>query len=246
MPSVRVKRQAGYTTLGDTLDVPNSDQPTRPRARSLAGLFAPASQQASTPPPVQDVPLTVQADHGRRRSHTVSNQQRGSAYEPSSPRPTLGRVSSHIMSKTKAPVASTSEDTTHLGSTFLSRAGRSLSSGSRHSQRTRSRTSMISLEGAREDILIPADEGHEPGRIGSALSLHSMNPDEPYDDEHHHDDIVEHLDVIGAFLLTCGSCSGVDPHSFCRPSDCHSIDAHKCRKFYCNVSPFLEVGLYQR
>lgn len=58
---------------------------------------------------------------------------------------------------------------------------------------------MISLEGYNEDVLIPEDPGHEPGRIGRALSITSSQQDDPFE-EHHHDDIVEHLDVIGMYL----------------------------------------------
>lgn len=56
---------------------------------------------------------------------------------------------------------------------------------------------MMSLQGSQMDVLVPRDD-REPGRVGSALSL----PDSEmlqldWDGEHHPDDIVEHLDVIG-------------------------------------------------
>ena len=36
--------------------------------------------------------------------------------------------------------------------------------------------------------------------VGSALSAHGsdVHEDDPFDDDHHPDDVVEHLDVIGA------------------------------------------------
>ncbi|KDQ64600.1 hypothetical protein JAAARDRAFT_106770, partial [Jaapia argillacea MUCL 33604] len=59
-----------------------------------------------------------------------------------------------------------------------------------------SRDSMISMEGAQAEVLMPSD-GH-PGRIESVLSLgHSTNHEGALEDDNlHEDDIVEHLDVI--------------------------------------------------
>jgi hypothetical protein len=45
--------------------------------------------------------------------------------------------------------------------------------------------------------MIQSDEGEEPGMIGSALSLSHSNLSDTQEEDHHHDDIVEHLDVIG-------------------------------------------------
>lgn len=60
---------------------------------------------------------------------------------------------------------------------------------------------VIALRGTREDIIYRG-HGTMPGRIGSALSL-PLSEVSHYDDDDddpvlHHDDIVEHLDVIGA------------------------------------------------
>lgn len=57
---------------------------------------------------------------------------------------------------------------------------------------------MVAIRGSREDVVYPG-HGRRPGRIGSALSLpysdaSTYNLNEDY---LHHDDIVEHLDVIG-------------------------------------------------
>ncbi|KAH8105900.1 golgi-body localization protein domain-containing protein [Cristinia sonorae] len=128
-----------------------------------------------------------------------------------------GRVSSHIMSSAPVPTSSISDDKSEHR-----RAGSSLLSGARHSISGRShhsRHSMISLEGPSENVLIPADEGHEPGRIGSALSVHSEVSEGSYD-EHHHDDIVEHLDVIDpqiatvSMLTNAGNSLVIPPLSF--------------------------------
>ena len=74
----------------------------------------------------------------------------------------------------------------------------------------------IALHGSREDVMYRGSAQH-PGRIGSALSLpHSI--DSHYDlNEHylHHDDIVEHLDDIGAWRIhvarACFSTKYVSP-----------------------------------
>lgn len=55
--------------------------------------------------------------------------------------------------------------------------------------------------------MIQSDEGEEPGRIGSALSLPHTDLSDTPEEEHHHDDIVEHLDVIGKSLSLLFACS---------------------------------------
>ncbi|KZT74331.1 hypothetical protein DAEQUDRAFT_660489 [Daedalea quercina L-15889] len=64
---------------------------------------------------------------------------------------------------------------------------------------------MISLEGPQTDILVPKTR-HEPGRVGSSLSLSGSQRSEYADyfdfGEHHPDDIVEHLDVIDPQIAT--------------------------------------------
>lgn len=102
---------------------------------------------------------------------------------------------------------------------------------------------MLSLEGPHETVLIPAAEGHEPGRVGSALSMRSEIAEENYDEdedendeEHHHDDIVEHLDVIGMCLPESGQGLAADPCSACRPPNSHSVNARERSQFHCHVS----------
>lgn len=54
---------------------------------------------------------------------------------------------------------------------------------------------VISLQGSNENIIYLGD-ANRIGRIGSSFT------NEEHDDaEHHHDDIVEHLEVIGTLLL---------------------------------------------
>ncbi|KAK7470537.1 hypothetical protein VKT23_001962 [Stygiomarasmius scandens] len=70
-------------------------------------------------------------------------------------------------------------------------------SESQHSQ-----SGVVTLEGPVTNVQIAGDEG-APGILGSALSL-PRNEDEEATD-HHHDDIVEHLDVIDPQVGTVGA-----------------------------------------
>lgn len=45
--------------------------------------------------------------------------------------------------------------------------------------------------------MIPQEEGEAPGLIDEALSHEDLSDTE--EEDHHHDDIVEHLDVIGKY-----------------------------------------------
>lgn len=68
------------------------------------------------------------------------------------------------------------------------------------------------MEGPQADIMVRSSVDGERGRIDSALSLpmshsgtdqgHIRNVDL---DDNHHDDIVEHLDVIGPLCLRLSS-----------------------------------------
>jgi hypothetical protein len=56
---------------------------------------------------------------------------------------------------------------------------------------------MIELEGSQAGVLVHSDG--QSGVIGSALSLSRAHENAADGESHHHDDIVEHLDVIGEF-----------------------------------------------
>ncbi|KAJ6515788.1 hypothetical protein C8R45DRAFT_218871 [Mycena sanguinolenta] len=58
----------------------------------------------------------------------------------------------------------------------------------------RAATPLSHHSGAQTDIVVRARSDGEPGLVGSALSLPHSNQGDELD--HHHDDIVEHLDVI--------------------------------------------------
>ena len=91
----------------------------------------------------------------------------------------------------RVKVPSVSESSSH----GHDRLGPSLSvSGGRRSSSVRSqhsRSSTLSLEGPHETVLIPAAEGHEPGRVGSALSMRSEIAEENYDEDEDENDEYE-------------------------------------------------------
>ncbi|KAL1731005.1 hypothetical protein EV714DRAFT_209540 [Schizophyllum commune] len=175
MPSVRVRRST-YFNLND------ASPPPEPRP--LTTIF---SSQPTTAA-------------GRRRAHTIDGAQDTSrnatvAQEPTGDssheefrrtlfETTRSRVQSQCVKPPRRPRLSFLE-----GSPSTSR--------SPERRRPRSAGSdMVTVEGASADVRLPA-QGTDQSLIGSALSLTSTRQStNPFGDEHHHDDIVEHLDVI--------------------------------------------------
>lgn len=174
MHSVRVKR-GQYASLQDR----PQGRITRPRSRSLATVFG-SPTLPSTPAFTSNEPT-----HARHRSQTVSGPGGDPSDSTSSPPRTLRRPSSkihdHIMSSTRG-----GSFRRHL---HPEEAQNSPLLGRR---RNEDRSDVVSLQGSAENVEYRGD-GRRMGRIGSALSL----PDGMHDDQHHEDDIVEHLDVIG-------------------------------------------------
>lgn len=80
----------------------------------------------------------------------------------------------------------------------------------------------VVFEGLQEDVIVPG-EGIPMGRVGSALSHHtgSVGEEGSVFADHHDDDIVEHLDVVGE----CESCYCIDeenlPRYVCGRTDPH-------------------------
>lgn len=184
MPSVRVKR--GQYAFLDDADAPLTLPATRPRSRSIAGIFsAPAP---GTPAPVPD-------SRGERpRSHTINDAAppQVGASRPPPPR-TLRRppskIHDHILGIQRSPSPAFQRIQVDAK---RARANSSADAGSAV-RRSEDGTDVISLSGSNENIVYHGDSGH-PGRIGSALSL----PEDERQALHHHDEIVDHLDVIGA------------------------------------------------
>ncbi|KAJ3488375.1 hypothetical protein NLI96_g2885 [Meripilus lineatus] len=150
----------------------------------------PAAEAPQADQPAQDAEL--RPSHNRRRSQTVTEGAitPGTRTLPRQP----SRILNHIMSSTKI-ARPEARSLRHRASSVLSGVRRSFS------RTSRDRSDMVSIEGRQEDILVPADPGHEPGRLGSALSIRPEDARDPFE-EHHHDDIVEHLDVIDPQVAT--------------------------------------------
>jgi hypothetical protein len=168
MPSVRVKRFP-YATIAD---------PSSPSAepRSLATIFAPFT--TSTAP---DTAITHAAPQ---------------------PSPTIGFVPESLPRPQNRPRASSRVDR-HCQSLRLgrvpSRGHQDFFRQSPDLQRLPSNTPLHDqgvtvFEGRGVNFSVPSIHEGEPGFVGSALSL---PPSQPADD-HHHDDVVEHLECIGS------------------------------------------------
>ncbi|KAL4241910.1 hypothetical protein ABKN59_000518 [Abortiporus biennis] len=102
------------------------------------------------------------------------------------------KIQRHIMSRTLVPAT--------LRKRSASEPGRSPSS-STNGHEGPSGHAMITLEGVSENIQIEGQDSGEPSRVGSALSLPEGSYADPQE-EHHTDDIVEHLDVIDPQIAT--------------------------------------------
>ncbi|KAI5893472.1 uncharacterized protein SCHCODRAFT_02575105 [Schizophyllum commune H4-8] len=175
MPSVRVRRST-YFNLNDSSP--------QPEPRPLTTIFS--SQPSSAP--------------GRRRAHTIDGAQDTSRNATVIQGPTgdssqdefrrtlfettRSRVQSQCVKPPRRPRLS-----------FLE--GSASTSRSPERRRPRSAGSeMVTVEGASADVRLPA-QGTDQSLIGSALSLTSTRQSaDPFGDQHHHDNIVEHLDVI--------------------------------------------------
>lgn len=174
MPSVRVKRDRArqYTTLQDVY-APD-DVSRRPRSHSVA-----AESPSCEPVRASFAELPANSPQTRRRSYTVTGGTVDSRQSQRLPR-APSRIYDHIM-RDEAPRPR--KDSTATG-------------GRREQQSGHEDSDVISLQGSTENIMYRGS-GHHTGRIGSALG----GPDFGSEDTHHHDDIVEYLDVIGTFFM---------------------------------------------
>ncbi|KAF7977456.1 hypothetical protein HWV62_3635 [Athelia sp. TMB] len=178
MPSVRIKR-ADYAPL-DT-EGATAQPSTFPRT-SVANLFSGGSPDS----PIQTT---------RPRRTTVSSPQDGQTLpspvvQPRRPR-AGSRVADHVLSKTPSSMRLTQRSSSPLIGGSLRR-----SSSSRRSPVP----GMAVLEGSQAHVMIPQADEEAPGIIDEALSHHDLEDTE--EEDLHHDDIVEHLDVIDAQVST--------------------------------------------
>ena len=174
MPSVRVKK--GYQHIDD------ASLNRRPRSRSLAA----ARPQLGEPLP-----------------RTRSWEGNGTATDAD--RPSLSRaraqskVSHHIMSTTRPRQVRTS--LTHREEMPVAGPSQTHPQNGTYHGLLHRHTDTYSVEGQQAELRVPTegDQGLEGSQVNLALSR--PGPDYDRDESmspHHHDDIVEHLDVIGA------------------------------------------------
>lgn len=198
MPSVRVRR-TDYAQLDDQGNVIRDTQERTGLGSVFPSLQKRPSSSGGEPSRLSPPPAT-QAETSRSRRATISVPKPDEAQRSPSPvirRPRAGsRVADHIV----RPRPSAGGLRQQRSTTPLRRDGSVRSSSTTQSP--------VVLEGSQADVVLDHQVGDEPGFIGSALSVHSglSIMDE---DEHHHDDIVEHLDVIGmlqAWLLHQRQC----------------------------------------
>lgn len=188
MPSIRVKR-SNYSSLRDS----GAHEQTSP---TLTSLFVPnaLTPGPSTPhpglprletqrsmPALRPDPSPIILPRSRPRAGTVA-----------------GRVHSHCM-RNSMRHSQVLTQSNRQNSGFLTGSPTSTSP-----MRLTPRHEFITLEGSQTNVMV--DSNGEPGLIGSALSLPGSfkGEDQTIDGvDHHHDDIVDHLDVIGNEFPCC-------------------------------------------
>ncbi|KAG1752692.1 uncharacterized protein EDB91DRAFT_1195701 [Suillus paluster] len=192
MPSVRIRKTpSSYDILGDTIenDVEESSQSVTVRGQPSLGSISRLHEAQINAAP---------GNEQRTRSRTTS----GASFS----RPPIRRDRSRSTSKVAEHVLAFHRPS--VSPLPLSCYGPPAADG--HGT-IRERT--LRLQGSRTDILVhsQSDVG-TPGIVGSALGLlQSQQLDGS--DVHHHDDIVDHLDVIGIieFLLVSGCTTLMSP-----------------------------------
>jgi len=212
MPSIRVK-SSGYINIRDIFpearqpgaaSVPastlsplseNPAQPTRPFSLPLQPRAEGVQEQESI-----DVPLSAPVHLAPTTDSTWTSRRRSNS-----------RVQAHLLGthsarprsqwSTSATIHSSSTDPLYAQSPTISAASPTLATqGTPHSQ------NLTLLQGRDADIEY-ASETRSPGILERNFSMDSKEPRSSrppladglveQEDDHHHDDIVEHLDVIG-------------------------------------------------
>lgn len=90
---------------------------------------------------------------------------------------------------------------------------------------------MMTIEGALTDVRAPSHV--DPGIVESSTDISTDDEDSQFSG-HHHDDVVEHLDVIGTFSSL--SHLKFKIIFYYRFTSWYHFESHQCRKFYHHVS----------
>ncbi|KAF8913998.1 hypothetical protein CPB84DRAFT_1840763 [Gymnopilus junonius] len=189
MPSIRIRSRA-YSALDSASGGRNADalalvNSTIPFPVGTPPAIAPSSTPSSARPVLPDPSPSPFLTPTRPRAFSTS---------------TPSRVHAHCTSR--------SSQLTSLaqGATPISARRTSTVPGSPSPYPNAGET--LTIEGLQTDIRL-ASHG-EPGRVESSINLPHIDGDE--NNDHHHDDVVEHLDVIG--MLHFHSKTGCCPTSF--------------------------------
>jgi len=170
MPSIRIKSQL-YSPLSDSFQVDEDQQHdlTRPELHHQSSLPAIREDGLSPPPPTGEF---LGPSFRRNRGSTVSS----------------GRVTEHIWRNSRPmpnfdpPGSATSPTSSPSLSTASPRLG------------VNSPVEMRTVEGNQAVLRIPS-----PTQGLVEHSIHEDKEQHTNGDDHHHDDVVEHLDVIGGW-----------------------------------------------
>jgi hypothetical protein len=172
MPTPTVRiKRSDYSTLRERAQNEEQQPP-----QSLASLFRrPRSISLAAYPPLAQTDLTGQDDPFTGTTGRATGR-------PLQRRRANSRIQDHFISRSLGRSQHPPGDAHSLTSASSGRAN------------SRPPSPFITLRGSNTDIVAPrSDIG--PGVLGSTLSLSRPS------DDHHEDDIVEHLDVIGAYPL---------------------------------------------
>ncbi|GLB33910.1 putative RNA pol II promoter Fmp27 protein [Lyophyllum shimeji] len=185
MPSIRIK-SSPYATLRDS-----------PRPTPLTTLFISNAEHAagSTTPPGSPAPPRMQRSMPALRRQASESPQEPQPHARPRSGTTSSRIQSYLIGSSRRHLRGSISDG---GSLISSERAASPLSAVPHD-------GILTLEGPQAELLIRSNG--EPGVIGSALSLpKSENDPDPFlSSDIHHDDVVEHLDVIDPQVGTVAS-----------------------------------------
>ncbi|KAH9899930.1 hypothetical protein C8Q73DRAFT_339831 [Cubamyces lactineus] len=185
MPSVRVKK--GYLSIDD------AQNNGRPRSQSLVSLFR--TNQSQEEP---DINLR------RTRSRLSDGAIDDAVLRRPLGRPrSSSRVSDHILSSARqSPQLPPARPAiAAVGPSRLS----DIQENSRPHSFSRRRADSYTVEGQQAELRVPIEEGHARSSSSISVALEQLDHDQEHEDsleEHHPDDIVEHLDVIDPQIST--------------------------------------------
>lgn len=179
MPSVRVKKGQGYQSINDA-------QPSgRPRSQSLVSHLFTQPSQADSTTDLRQTPT--------RASDSLVNGGRPPARRPSA----SSKVSQHIFSTSRS-IPQLRSAQPPPDSLAPPRQLSDIEESSRPHSFQRNRAGSYTVQGQQADLRVPIEDDQDRRSSSISLALEQIDePDDPNSNDHHHDDIVEHLDVIG-------------------------------------------------